>query len=253
MHLPDPTFPPLLNGHGVKSPLRPFNHAITGARTREFGAGDVVWSRNTALFDCAIVLEPEVAYERALEMLYLSMVALGDAIGALSPPEIAVTYWWPQTIRVNGAYAGEVRIAAGPQDGAGVPEWLVLGAEIAMRGDLSDPDPGRHPDRTSLQEEGAGEFNRTDLIESYCRHFLTWLHSWEQDGFRPVHEAWLFRADGYEKDTEIDYRGERLAGHFVSLDDTGNLLLKTQEGMQLLRTALAARELEAEAPGEAQP
>ena len=38
------------------------------AQSRQLGAGDVVWSRNTARAELAIVLEPEVALERALQM-----------------------------------------------------------------------------------------------------------------------------------------------------------------------------------------
>lgn len=243
MHLPDPTFPPLLTGHGVKSPVRPFNRAIAGAVNGSFGAGDVVWGRNTQRFDCAVVLEPEVAFERSLQMLYLSMVALGDALGALAPPEVAITYGWPQTVRVNGADVGEVLIATGERGADDVPRWLVLGAGIALRGDTGDADPGHDPGRTTLYEEGAGELNRTDLVESFCRHLLTWIHTWQEEGFRPVHQAWLFRADGRDREIEIGYRGARMKGVFTGLDDDGNLLLKTADGMTALRTAEAAREL----------
>lgn len=244
MHLPEPTFPPLLTGHPVKRPLMPFAHAVAGARAGQLGAGDVVWSRNTSRLDCAIVLEPDVAPERALEMHYLTMVAFGDALGALAPPEVAVTYDWPATLRVNGGIAGGFRTAmAKRRDDISAPDWLVVGVSLAMRGDLSILDPGRDRDHTNLDEEGCAEVDRTSLLDSFCRHFLTWIHTWEEDGFKPVHEAWLFRADGYREEITLAYEGREIKGTFIGLDDHGNLLLKTGTGVDVVLTERALPEL----------
>ena len=112
MHLEDPQFPPMLKGHAVKAPAKPFAQACRLAQAGELGAGDVVWSRNAGRAQLAIVLEPEVALERALQMGPLLMVALGDCLGSLCPPKVAVQYRWPGGILLNGSVAGEVRVAA---------------------------------------------------------------------------------------------------------------------------------------------
>jgi len=242
MHLPEPTFPPLLAGHAVKRPVRPFARALEGARAGAFGAGDVVWSRDVNRLECAIVLEPEVTRERAEEMLYVAMVAFGDALGAIAPPEVAVTYRWPQTILVNGGVAGHMPIVLSEETGAdGAPAWLVVGAELVLRDDSKGIEPGLDPDRTTLYEEGCGEVTRTGLLESFCRHFLSWVHSWELEGFAPVHAMWLGRAHDREKPVEIDCGGKTLTGTFVGLDERGNLLLRTAAGMEMIPTAAAAR------------
>jgi len=242
VHLPEPTFPPLLTGHAVKRPARPFAGAVKGARSGRLGAGDVVWSRNANRLDCAIVLEPEVGRQRALEMLYVAMVALGDAIGAVVPPEVAVTYRWPQSILVNGALIGDMPIAMAPETGAdGAPAWLVVGADIALRDDSREREPGHDPDRTTLFDEGCGEVTRTSLLESYCRHFLAWVHTWELDGFAAAHESWLRRAHDHEREVTIDCADGRLTGSFVGLDESGNLLLRTSAGVELVPTERAAR------------
>lgn len=242
MHLPEPTFPPLLTGHAVKRPARPFAEAVEGARSARLGAGDVVWSRDVTRLECAIVLEPEVSRRRAQEMLYVAMVAFGDALGAVAPPEVAVTYRWPQTILVNGAHVGEMPIAmAAESDAGGAPAWLVVGAEIALRDDKRGFEPGLTPDRTTLYDEGCGEVTRTSLIESYCRHFLAWVHTWEQEGFAPAHQSWLGRAHDRDREITIDGGGESLSGTFVGLDESGNLLLRTAAGVELVATERAAR------------
>ena len=168
MHLEDPQFPPLLKGHAVKAPTRPFAHACRLAKSRQLGAGDVVWSRNTARAELAIVLEPEVPLERALQMAPLMMVALGDCIGSLSPPKVAIHYRWPNGILLNGSMAGEVRLGAPNVAAGAIPDWLVVGAEL----EIASPREERQDwSRTSLSEEAGPEITRTDVLRSARRAF----------------------------------------------------------------------------------
>lgn len=227
MHLEDPLFPPLLKGHAVKSPVEPMAHACRLARTGKLGAGDVVWSRNAGRAEVAIVLEPEVALARALQMGPLLMVAVGDCLGTLCPPKVAIQYRWPGGILVNGAIAGEVRIAAPRASIETVPEWLVIGATL----DIAAPRAEREDwSRTSLSEEAGGTITRTNILQSLSAHFLTWLNIWNEDGFRPVHDQWLFRAEGREAPVGFAHEGARVAGRVLGLDEGANLLVKTDGG-----------------------
>ena len=227
MHLEDPQFPPLLKGHAVKAPKRPFAEACRLARARKLGAGDVVWSRNTGRAEFAVVLEPDVALERALQMGPLLMVALGDCLGSLCPPKVAVQYRWPGGILLNGALAGEVRLAAARVPAAEIPAWLVVGAEL----DIAAPREDRQDwSKTSLSEEAGPDITRTDILQSLAAHFLTRLHTWQEEGFRPVHDEWLFRAEGREAPVTVAHGGERLEGRVLGLDESANLLLKTPAG-----------------------
>ncbi|WP_417768722.1 biotin/lipoate--protein ligase family protein [Stappia sp.] len=227
MDLPDPVFPPLLAGHAVAAGAVPFQLAIAGAKAGDFGAGDLLWSRAVERIELALVLEPEVGADRVSEMLFLAMVATTDAIGALIPPEIALTYLWPATLRANGATVGRVRLAHSAElDESGAPAWLVVGISLQLA-PLGGPlEPGEVPHLTSLVDEGGTELDRTQAIESLSRHLLTWIHTWDVDGFGPVLENWLFRADGYRAEIVLETRDGPRSGRFVGLDERGNLLMK---------------------------
>ena len=228
MHLPDPTFPPLLSGHDVPASEDAYDVACRRAEAGELGAGDVVWSRQADSVDVAIVLEPEVTMETAVQMLPLSMVAIGDCLGVLTPPQVGVTFTWPGDIRVNGAVAGHIKAAAaGPRDAGSVPPWMVLGLWLRHRRQDHEPEPGDVPDRTWLSEEGCEGLTRTQIIESYSRHFLTWLNDWNDDGFRSIHGSWLFRAEERDGDISVKVGGETISGAMQGLDDNGNLLVKS--------------------------
>lgn len=238
-----PNFPPLLTGHAVAPPADAFSHACRRAASGVAGAGDIFWGQSHADLDVAIVLEPEVGVAQAREMLFVAMVALGDCIGALGPPEVGIFYRWPGMILANGAEVGQARLAmADSDDGEAPPQWLVVGVTLAIRPARDAPDPGVDIERTTLWDEGCGDLGRNALLESYSRHLKTWIHRWETEGVRSVREAWLARAEGHGETVTIAYDGATKTGTFLGIDEAGGLILKAGETTLILdlSKALAA-------------
>lgn len=232
--LPDPVLPPLLEGHPVKAPQRPWTVAIDGAAAGRYGAGSLIWARDTAWLDCALVLEPEVDPSTAAQMLLVALVAMGDSLGQLVPPEVAVTFGWPDILRLNGGKIGSVRAVLSPdRDDAGAPRWMVLGTRVELRRPERQ-DPGLFPDETDLFEEGCGAVTRTDLLDAYSRHLLAWTDSWEREGFRKVAEHFLYRAEAYRQAFTVHHGGRARSGTFLGLDEAGGLLLDRAGHVELL-------------------
>jgi BirA family transcriptional regulator, biotin operon repressor / biotin---[acetyl-CoA-carboxylase] ligase len=234
--LTDPQLPPMFTGHPIKAPDRVLASACSGATLGTLGAGDFVWARNTTQVECALVLEPEVGLGRALQMAVVMEVALAEALGSVCPPQVAVEFRWPGLILVNGGVAGAIQLAAPRTDDTmldfdQIPAWLV----IAMSLDLKHPDrrgePGDRADRTSLFEEGAGDVDRNALLEALAPRLLAWIHTWQEDGFRPIHEQWLFRAEGRASAVNID----GINGRIIGRDESVGLVFKsTDEGVRIL-------------------
>lgn len=216
----------MLTGHAVKAPVQPFDEACRRAQARVLGAGDLVWSRNTARADLALILEPEVGLSRALQMGPLACVAVAETLGFLAPPQLGVEFRWPGTVLVNGATAGVVRLAAALGVADVPPAWMVIGVTIDLVRTDRSAEPGERPEQTALAEEGAAEITRTDVIEALAPRFLAWIHTWSEDGFRPIHDQWLFRADGRERDIVI----EGCRGRVLGLDEEANVILKPADG-----------------------
>ena len=241
--------PPILASHPVDPPCDPFTHAAVGADAGSFRAGDVVWSRAQDSLSAAIVLEPTVSSARCAEILFLTMVATVEALGACIRPELALTHRWPARLLANGGEVGRVRIRRSDAlDDDGAPQWLVVGLEIQIDETETQVEPGEIPDVTSLAGEQAGELDRTRILEAVCRHLLSWIQTWEHDGFSPVRDAWLFRAEGYGERIAVEVSHGMVEGVFLGLDAQGNLLLK-EEGpidgtrVVLLDAALAEMEM----------
>ena len=235
-----PVFPPLLSGRAVDAGTSAFAEASRAAASRAAGAGELFWSQAVDRLDLAVVLEPEVNEARALQVHFVLMVACGDAVGAIGPPELALQYRWPTAILANGAQVGRARVALpAAGDAATVPAWMVAGVEMAMLGAPNRPEPGLLPEQTTLWDEGCGDMDPVSLVESISRHFLAWLNIWQDDGFKPVHEAWLARCEERGGELALDHAGKRHQGRFLGLDEDGNLLLQSGQGTTTLDLAAA--------------
>lgn len=246
---PDPVFPPALTGVGVRTGESPLRQAAERAAGGQAGAGDVFWSPRSDVASAAIVLEPEVPLETALQMVPVLMVAIGDALGAIGPPKLALTFRWPGTVLANGGETGRV-FARFPADAEAdaVPDWLVVAFHLQLGWNLDAGDePGHQPGRTVLYEEGCGDLDRTQLIEAVSRHFLSWIDGWEQDGFAAAHQAWTAKAHEGDETVYLPQLG-CAAGTRMGLDEAGGLLVKTDDQPRLLtiREAVVAGMLDDE-------
>lgn len=236
--VPDPALPPLLTGHAVAAEADPAEAAFDGAADGRYAAGDVCWSGAETHAVAAIVLEPECPLAVALQMAPLLLVAIGDALGSIGPPNLAITYRWPAGLLANGGDIGRVSLRAPACALLDEPDYIVVGFSIAMS--LPEPvrsAPGRDTTMTALFEEGCGDLDRTLVIEAVARHFLSWLDGWQQDGFksaRPVLEGRL--QDVGDRVTVPDGAGIA-AGRLIGIGDDGRLLLDGDSRMTAVSLA----------------
>lgn len=218
-----PSFPPLLRGAECPPGQDVLAKAVAEA---SLGAdpGLVVWRCRPDAMEAAFVLAPEAPLGEAISVAFAVALGLGDAIGALAPPEVAVHFDWPGGIRINGGLAGRLRAAASTHDAEAEPDWLVIGVEVRVL--PGEAEPGAKPEHTCLAEEGCAGITPERLLESGARHALVWINTWTEDGFAPVHEAWRARAWGL---------GEPAAegAAFLGLDEWGGQLLRGPEGTAL--------------------
>lgn len=213
-----PVLPPLMRGMVLSPADDPVAAAARAAASAGDGAeaGLVCLAPAPGSLGLAITLVPDVPLGSAIQMAHALLLAAGDAIGALAPPEVGVTCRWPAILLVNGGAAGRVRVAAPDRARDAVPAWLVIGLDLRLLHDGAD-EPGHAPGETSLFEEGAGALPAGRLAESVTRHFLSWLYRWESDGFAPLRDAWNGRAEsrvvtGGRSAAGLDAEGRTHAG-----------------------------------------
>lgn len=217
-----PAMPPLFRALAVTPDIDPFERARQLA-AEGAEAGTVLWSTGENRCQAAVVLAPEYPLEDSLPVVLVAMLGLGDALGALLPPVVALTFGWPDRIEINGGVVGGVRLAsARTGNPADIPDWLVVGYGLAAQSTGSEP--GHRAGRTTLADEGC-EVAGIDLVEQFSRHFLAWINRWQEDGVAPVRQAWLSRAAGLTGSIEVASGPHRRQGIFTGLTDTGSIRL----------------------------
>lgn len=218
-----PHFPPIYRAYAITADLDPFERAVEMANEGT-DAGTLLWSARQDVYECAVVLAPENSLENSLPVVLTASLGLGDALGALIPPVIAVTFGWPDRVEINGGAVGKIRlIISETPNPTAIPDWLVIGFKLANAGHWQGG--GRdEPHRTTLAAEGC-HVDLLDLLESFSRHFLAWINRWQGDGVQPVQQAWMSRTLDVGKSISIDLSGRRREGTFKGLNEQCGLEL----------------------------
>lgn len=222
------SMPPLLSDIEVSADQDPFQRAVHIAGDIE--SATVVWSPRTDQLTAALVVIPDRNLAESMLTVFAVACGLHDSLGALTPPETAVTHRWPNQVLVNGATCGKLRAAAPICDPNDTPAWLAvaLELELAPMGDQ----PGDRPQQTSLAEEGCAHLTMATILPSWARHTLVWIYNWTEDGTRSLLDNWLAHAEDRGQAIQLTGHNPPLAGEFMGLGDHGDLLLKTANGMQ---------------------
>lgn len=222
-----PGFPPLFSGLAVEGQIDPFDKACVEA-ARGCDAGLVVHNLGANRLRAALVLAPDVVLREAMAMLPLCGVGFQNALGALAPPEVAVHLEWSGGLRINGASCGALRVAASDNDPANQPDWLVVGLELALWPESDTP--GDTPDQTSLYAEGCADVNAVDLLESWVKHTLVGINTWQDDGAGTLHKDWRSLAHGLGEDITMN----AVSGTFLGIDEDFGMLLRTGDTTRLI-------------------
>jgi biotin-(acetyl-CoA carboxylase) ligase len=207
--------------------LREVGNAFAHARTiaADTGAGTLVYVGRFDLAEFAVVLEPDEPLRTARRAFYAGMAALGDALIAHAPPEKPITFDWPDTIRVDNGLVGGAQLAwpDGGDENA-PPPWLVFAASIRTVA-MTDQEPGLRPLVAALEEEGFDDATSGRLAESFCRHLMVAIDSWQEHGFAAISQSYVSRLapeSGVRRD----------------IDDNGDLLVRRMGKAEVERRKL---------------
>ncbi|WP_439370269.1 biotin/lipoate--protein ligase family protein [Bradyrhizobium sp. DASA03120] len=175
------------------------------------GAGTLVYVGRFDLAEFAVVLEPGEQLRTARRAFYAGMVALTDALRAYAPPNKTVAIGWPDAVDIDGGLVGGARMGwPSPVREDEAPAWLVFGAMIRTVA-MGDQGPGIHPLASALDEEGFGEAGAAEVTESFARHLMRVIDSWQVDGFDSVARDYLSRVPRERRTVlEIDENGDLL-------------------------------------------
>jgi BirA family biotin operon repressor/biotin-[acetyl-CoA-carboxylase] ligase len=196
------------------------------SQTGGYGRQGRAWASSPGNLFLSVIVRPDCGLAEAAQFSFVTAVALGDAIGSVASPQMAVNYKWPNDVLLNGRKVAGILLES-KGDAEQRLEWLVIGVGANVS---SFPPETRLP-ATSLHFEGCPTtVSAVDLLEAFARHLLSWINVWLDEGFAPVRAAWLRHAGGLQEEIEVRLPQETLKGVFVDLDAAGALELRQADG-----------------------
>ena len=174
----------------------------------------------------SVILRPAIPPHDAAQITLLAGVAVAEAISAVCPERVGIK--WPNDLLVGGrkvcGILTESRTATGGIDS------VIVGIGMNVNMERADFDPEHRETATSLREETGRDHSREDLLFLLCERFESWYKIFLRDGFAPVREGWLARAEMTGKRLRVLFCDEVQEGVFAGIDRDGALLIADEQG-----------------------
>lgn len=184
------------------------------------------WASPRGNLYLSLILRPDCRPAEAAQLSFLAAVALGEAVGAVAPPMVEVTFKWPNDVLFNSRKGAGILLESRSKAEGGL-DYVILGMGVNVQ---CHPEDSAYP-ATSLRFEGCPpQVSDVELLEAFGRSFLARANTWLEDGFAPIRKAWLAHAISLGKEIEVRLPKETLTGTFESLDEGGVLQLRLPDG-----------------------
>jgi len=171
----------------------------------------------------SVLLRPERSAAEAAQLGFAAALAVAETVAPLLPGTARLGLKWPNDVLLDGRKLCGILLESQASDGR--LDWLVVGIGVNV---ARYPDSVDHP-ATALAAAGASTTVEA-LLEVLAERLKVWYERWLADGFAPLREAWLARAEGLGAAIRVRLPGGESEGRFAGLDDEGALLLEDAAG-----------------------
>jgi len=176
------------------------------------------------LYASLLLTDPSPA-DRAAELSFVAALAVHDAVCELaSTLALRIRCKWPNDMVCDGAKFAGILVEGESTSGRPLAAAVGIGVNCVCH-----PAGMAYP-ATDLAAAGA-VLTPATLFRALSRTMLLRLAEWDRGRcFAAIRAAWLARAIGLAEMIRVSLPERELQGRFVSLDETGRLLLRHPDG-----------------------
>ncbi len=204
----------------------------TAARGRRGRA----WHMPAGNFSATLVLRPEDPPDVMALRSFVAALALFDAFEAAAGTAQGLALKWPNDVLLNGGKAAGILLEN--LGGPGGHLAIGVGVNLIAAPDADAVEPGAVPP-VSLLEESGMRISPEQFLTLLAGAYAQWETRFVTYGFEPVRRAWLDRAARLGEVITARTTRDEVTGTFESVDERGNLVLKTSS----TRAAIAAADV----------
>lgn len=191
-------------------------------QTAGYGRRGRAWEQQTGDFAGTLLLSNEGPAETLGQLSFVIALALFDALAEVVG-EDCLTLKWPNDVLLHGGKCAGILL-----ENLGRESMIGVGVNV-----VSAP-AGLAYATARLSDHCAAPPTPSAFAARLDGCFWGWFRIWREQGFGPVREMWLARAQGVGAPIVVRLPSEALAGIFKGVDDTGALILGYEGGERRL-------------------
>lgn len=162
----------------------------------------------------------------ALQLSFVTCVAVGEKLRPLLPPGNSLTYKWPNDILLNQKKVGGLLLEVQT-----LPEKKENACLISCGLNLIAPPLQVSYPTTSFQKENI-YLSLEEVLHGIVDSLEAYMALWKDKGFSPIYDLWMNHAAGLEQKISFDLQGRLQEGIFKGIDGEGALILRTAQGLK---------------------
>lgn len=181
------------------------------------------WSSPPGNLYASTILRPACTPPVAVQLAFVTALAVGEALSQLAPALPSIAYKWPNDVLAGGRKIGGILLESETGEN-GRLAYVIVGVGV----NLASAPPNAEFPATSLSGEGMLAPKPETALAAFVRHFDTWMRRWRQQGFSPVRDAWRASAFALGEPIQVRLETATLHGRFIDIDQQGELLLEVE-------------------------
>lgn len=164
---------------------------------------------------------------------FVAALALHDALSVVTGTPQALALKWPNDVLLSGGKVAGILLECQSTGQHGVAQGrqtLAIGIGVNLIGhpDVAQVEAGATPPVSVLSETGQRRTPEA-FLDALAAAYARWETTFTTQGFAPIRAAWLARAARLGEPIRARTGTQDQHGIFDSIDDTGNLILRTAQ------------------------
>ena len=204
----------------------------TAARGRRGRA----WANPEGNFAASLVLQPTEPPSVVALRSFVASLALYDAFVAATGRPEGFALKWPNDVLLNGGKVAGILLEQAGQGTKLSPLVIGIGINLVHAPGAEEVEPGALRPVSLLSETGT-EISPGDFLDLLAPAYAACEAQFVQYGFGPIRRAWLDRAARLGEGITARTGKAEITGTFETVDEAGNLVLKTRDTRQAIPAA----------------
>lgn len=187
-------------------------------------------------FAATLLFCPDATPATAALYSFVAALALDEALSQAAEPSARLSIKWPNDVLLNGGKVAGILLESVATGGHLTHLAIGIGVNLAVAPDSSDVEAGAVRPVSVFAETGLSIAPET-FLSLLAQSFSRFSGIFQIYGFAPIREAWLARAARIGEKITARTGRETWTGIFETIDTTGAMILRTDDGTKVISAA----------------